>query len=284
MAGSPDETDGIVTPEAVVLRFPEAGIASRALAYVIDALVMAGLVFLLFFLLVGIAFSGEGTAALIVAVVGLFLILFGYRIVLELLWDGRTVGKRALGLRVITVEGAPVRFSHVAIRSFLDLIDIFMTAGGAGLVAMLSSRRNQRIGDLAAGTIVVHAPKKQADRVPLLFRPFAGWEDFTSSLDVSHLSGPQYGVVRQFLDRVGQLTPTARYGHAAALAEHTAAVIGTPVPERAHPEMYLVAVVAAYQARSAAPALAPGAALPPPVVGPSPLPPPTGWRTGTPVA
>ena len=125
----------VVTPEAVPLELETANIGSRGLAVMIDWLIQGAT---LFALLVGLtaligatnAHVGVGIAAASFFLLT-FIALWGYPTVMETLWRGRTIGKAALGLRVITVEGAPVRFRHAAIRATLGLVDFILTSGGS---------------------------------------------------------------------------------------------------------------------------------------------------------
>jgi uncharacterized RDD family membrane protein YckC len=84
-----------------------------------------------------------------------FAVLWGYPTAMETLWRGRSLGKAALGLRVVTIEGAPVRFRHAAIRATLGVVDFLLTAGGAAVISVLLTPRSQRLGDLVAGTVVL---------------------------------------------------------------------------------------------------------------------------------
>ena len=153
------EQPRLVTPEAVVLSFETAGLGSRVLATLIDLLVQGGVLFLGSLALVLFGATATGGTADVVATVLLLLlvtgVLFGYPIAFETLWRGRTPGKAALGLRVVTTEGAPVRFRHAAVRGFLGLIDLWATTGSVAVLSVLLSRDNQRLGDMAAGTFVL---------------------------------------------------------------------------------------------------------------------------------
>ena len=110
----------VVTPEAVLLEFETPAVASRLLALLIDWAIQGALVATL---LIGIGAIASASASfdsglsLAFVFVMIFVIVFGYPTAMETLWRGRTVGKAALGLRVVTVEGAPVRFRHAAIRA-----------------------------------------------------------------------------------------------------------------------------------------------------------------------
>lgn len=243
---------GIVTPEAVVLEFETAGIASRFLASVIDIAVQ-------FVLLIGVligaavvarAVAGLGGLAAAALYLVLFLIVFGYPAAFETLWRGRTLGKAALGLRVVTVEGAPIRFRHAAIRSIFQLIDKFLSSGSVGVLAMLFTRRNQRLGDLVAGTMVLR--ERTGLRAPsaVTFAPPPGLEAYCASLDVTGLGHEDYGAVRSFLVRAHGLAPHVRAELASQLAVPLAQRMrAVPLPNML-PEVFLGCVAAAYQARA----------------------------------
>jgi uncharacterized RDD family membrane protein YckC len=265
---------GIVTPEAVVLEFETAGIGSRVLAKVIDLLVQGTALFAIGVLL-GVSSIGDAVptaVGIIVVVVMLFLIVFGYPIGLETFWGGRTLGKAAFGLRVVTVEGAPIQFRHAAIRGALGLFDFYIPPGGVfAVLSVLLTPRNQRLGDLAAATLVLRERTAAPPPVPVTFSPPWGWDDYVASLDVSALTAEQYGLIRSFLLRTPQLSPAARWHLAQRLAGPVAALLHHTAPPQATPELFLVCVASAYQRRH-------GWTGPPaaPVVPPGWGPPPTG--------
>lgn len=246
---------GIVTPEAVVLDFETAGLASRLLAATLDAaielVILFGALFAFFGLgELGIEFGGAGVALLYVLV---FLLVFGYPTGFETLWRGRTPGKAALGLRVVTAEGAPVRFRHAAIRAMLGLLDKFLLYGLVGVITMLVSRRNQRLGDLVAGTIVLRERSGAKAPSAVVFGPPRGLEGYVASLDVSALGHVDYGAVRSFLIRAGSLTPDARASLAAELATPLVTRLQTSPPAGAPAEVFLACVAAAFQQRNGGP-------------------------------
>src|SRR5438067_1008423 len=143
----------VVTPEAVALELDIAGLPSRLLARAIDSLIVG----VVLATLIGgtLAANLGGGVSLAVVYVLLFFGFFGYWAAFETLWRGRTPGKAALGLRVITVEGAPIRFRHAAIRAAFGLGEVYATNGAIGILAIIFSRRSQRLGDMVAGTIVL---------------------------------------------------------------------------------------------------------------------------------
>jgi uncharacterized RDD family membrane protein YckC len=267
--------EGIVTPEGVVLEFPAAGLGSRSLAFLVDGAIRLILISLLSVATAAGGIALDATAAVVIAIAGTFAALFVYPAAFEALWDGRTPGKAVLGLRVVTVEGAPVRFRHAAIRSALGIVDFLLGAGALAVLCALATRQSQRLGDLAAGTIVVRERQVRRDTRPVAFAPPPGWERYAASLDVTRLRPDAAVLVRAFLLRVHELEPAARRERAADLAGRVAGALGVPFPAGTDPELFLIAVSAAHQARHggpARPAGAPATTVPPPAKGVIPPP------------
>jgi uncharacterized RDD family membrane protein YckC len=274
----------LVTPEAVVLRFESAGLGSRILARGIDTLIQIVflLVLILAFALIRTSVSGLGTLLLIVFLFGVFVDLFVYSAVLETVWRGQTIGKRALGLRVVTREGAPVRFRHAAIRSALWIVDGLLFGGPlVGVLAMLLTRQSLRTGDMVAGTIVVRERSGARAPAAVTFGVPPGWEPYVDGLDAGALPAATYESVRAFLLRGGSLKPEIRVPLAVALARPVAAELHHQPPAWIGPEMFLACVAAGYQRRHGGPVAAPppppppaGSAWPaPPGAPPGPAPP-----------
>jgi uncharacterized RDD family membrane protein YckC len=244
---------GIVTPEAVVLEFDTAGVASRGVARVIDSVV----VLFGFSSLFGVAvpvFGGDITAVLIAGIVVSILAVYGYPCFCETMW-GRTLGHSILGLRVVTEEGGPVRFRHAAIRAFMQTVDLFLVpVGVVGVISMLAGQREQRLGDRLAGTIVIRSAVTTNQSRAIAFPPLPGYEQYVQSLDTGGLSTEAYEVLRSFLTRVTELTPGARQHLASRLVGPIAAAIGQSPPATMAPEIFLDSVAAAYQLRHGGPA------------------------------
>lgn len=246
---------GIVTPEAVVLDFETAGVASRLLAASLDAVIQLVILFGGLFAFFGLSEFGVdlGGVALALLYLLVFLLIFGYPAGFETLWRGRTPGKAALGLRVVTVEGAPVRFRHAAIRAILGLVDKFLLYGLVGVISLLLTRRNQRLGDLVAGTIVLRERSGAKAPSAVVFAPPRGLEGYVASLDVSGLGHGDYGAIRSFLLRAADLTPEARATLAADLATPLVSRVRTSPPSGMPAEIFLACVAAAYQQRNGGP-------------------------------
>jgi hypothetical protein len=209
-----------------------------------------------------------GSIGLAGVFVGLFTVLFIYPVAFETLWRGRTPGKAALGLRVVTVEGAPIRFRHAAIRAFLALIDVYLLFGAIGVVTMLVSRRSQRLGDIVAGTVVLRERTGAPMPTAVVFTVPPGYESYAASLDVSGLSASDYGAVRAFLLRASALEPGRRYELARQLATPLLLRLRHTPPPWVGPEALLACLAAVYQQRSRPQPRVPEVSPPPPFLPP----------------
>lgn len=163
-----ETTLSIDTPENVVFGYQIAGIGSRFMAALIDTLLILALQVIANFtlLLLGATILGSsplqgpesGSLAWLVALLGLvaFAFLWGYYIFFEALWNGQSPGKRWLGLRVIRKNGTPAELSEIVIRNLVRLVDFLPLYYGIGVITMFIDGRSRRLGDLAAGTLVVY--------------------------------------------------------------------------------------------------------------------------------
>lgn len=146
----------VVTPEGVALQLPAAGPVPRAVAWSIDLVIRVALMLAAAMLLGVLGKLGTG----LFLIVG-FVLQWGYMIVLEALWHGQTLGKRSMGLRVVLANGAPIGWPASITRNLLRVVDMLPFAYTAGLVVSLIDPSARRLGDLAAGTLVIHAQRAQ---------------------------------------------------------------------------------------------------------------------------
>src|SRR5712692_1986376 len=163
MESQAPDTDLIVaTLERVSFDYQVAGLGTRAIAQVLDLLIVLGIVIAAFF--VALAFGAAGVDNGIVTLlwaIGTFITIFGYFWVSEALWSGQTVGKKAFRLRVVGDRGEPLTFMQAGIRNVVRIVDFLPYAYGVGLIVLFANGKGKRLGDLAAGTIVV----KDSDHV-----------------------------------------------------------------------------------------------------------------------
>jgi len=238
----------IPTPEGVELELVLAGLGSRLVAGVVDYLIRGAI--LLALVIIGFAAVGDdGAGGFLVAglFVAGFLVYFGYDVAFETLASGRTPGKRAAGLRVVRLGGEPVGFLASAVRNLLRLVDGLPGIYAVGAASVLFSRRNQRLGDLAAGTLVV----RERRAPPPLARPAApdfAVADRYAAWDVSGVTSFELVTVRRFLERRWQLDPTARGRLGWELAERLRPKVAGAPPDL-HPEQFLEALAEAKASR-----------------------------------
>ena len=265
------DANSIVTPEAVALDLDLAELGSRVGAYAIDFLVQMGIWVALAILTgVGSAFGLLGSSATgqaIAFAVGFIVVFWGYFPFLEEIWNGRTIGKRALGLRVVRVSGQPSGFAPILVRNLLRPVDMALL----GPIFMVLTRRHQRIGDLAAGTVVIREAKKdQPAPVVLAYGPAPDLP-----LDTSALTDQEYGLIRSFLERRFTLDPGARAALSGQLAGMVRGKVAGSMAYGWGDEILLEAVLATVRQRfQQAPAYA-GTWAPPPVTLPVDLVAPT---------
>lgn len=212
-----DETLVIETPERVPLHFALASIGNRFIACAIDHTIqiVALLVFSIVFAIasdvsnLGTQFSGIPNWVRALLVIIVFVVWDGYFVLFEWLWRGQTPGKRWLKLRVIREDGRPITFFEAAVRNVLRAFDIwFPPFYSIGLVSVFATERDQRVGDLVAGTVVVREREAEAPAFaevfaspisdPALRRAFKPVQ-FTA--DVNNLTEQEILVVESFLRR-----------------------------------------------------------------------------------
>jgi uncharacterized RDD family membrane protein YckC len=232
-----------VTPEAVVLERDLAGLGTRFIGAFVDALVQTAVL-----LVAGAAAtaSDPDVAVILLSITG-FAVVFVYPAAMEAGTRGRTLGKMAARTRVVLVDGRPVTTAAVLVRNLLRLIDLLPGAYAVGAISILLTKRGQRLGDLAAGTVVVYEAPPGAPR-ELALAPSAEVDRARRGMDVAGLTAAEYGVVRSFLLRRDALDPAARAALAADLQRRLRDRVGTADPD-AEPEVYLEAVAASYRER-----------------------------------
>ena len=252
-----DDSYDLRTPEQLDLQYDLAGLGSRFLALLVDLLIQmaVGLAVVAVFA-VGVALMSRSFRDLLgsqsdaiagigiaVAILLTFVVTWGYFLVFEVIWNGQTPGKRYVGIRVLTTRGEPVTMVHALVRNLMRLIDVLPSSYIIGIVSILVTRRGQRLGDLAAGTIVVRERRAELPGTlppldPVLALPPHLAHAFTAE-DVR--------LSRDFLLRAHSLAPDRR----AALARQIATTLrarlqtfGQPVPTDLTDERLLRGVAA----------------------------------------
>lgn len=262
----------LVTGEAVALELRPARLPSRALAVLIDLAVAMGVYLVVTIALVAASASLDDAAQVAISITAFLLVLVGGPIAVETLSHGRSLGKLAVGLRVVRDDGGPIRFRHALVRGAIGVVEIVMTFGVVACIASLVSARGRRLGDVFAGTLVVR------ERIPVapsgFVPPPPPWlaGRFTE-LDLSAVPDGLWLAIRQYLTRMHQLDQQVGLAMAARLASELAASTGAPAPQGVPPGAYLAAVVQERQAREVRRAFGSGtpasahASAPSPVAG-----------------
>ncbi|MBV8724003.1 MAG: RDD family protein [Candidatus Eremiobacteraeota bacterium] len=223
-----DRTIDVRTPESIAFSYELAGLGSRFLALALDQLIQLAT---LLAIVVGavlalqhvppaqrmhVLSSGEAkvvrSIALAIVVVVVFAVFFGYFIVFEALWNGQTPGKRLLGIRVVRDGGYPIDFGASLIRNLIRVGEATLGYYLLSMVSALLSSENKRLGDLAAGTIVVRdarlaVPQLNARATEPVYSPTA------------YLSGEERSLIKRFLDRRDELSRERRAILAGQLAD-----------------------------------------------------------------
>lgn len=231
----------LVTGDAVVLDVSIAQLPVRAAAALIDLTVM------LIGYVLGVTLwaltLGEFDSALSAAVLIIFtvLMLVGYPVAFETATRGRSLGKMALGLRVVSDDGGPERLRQAIFRALAGVIEIFMFTGAPAVLCSMLSSKAKRIGDVFAGTMVISERAPKLTPPPPMPPTLAWW---ASSVQLSGLGPAQADMARQFLSRAAQLDPRMREQMAYRIAGEVVSRIAPPPPPGTSPELVLAAVLA----------------------------------------
>ncbi|HEY7324274.1 MAG TPA: RDD family protein [Streptosporangiaceae bacterium] len=235
----------IVTGEAVALELPAAAFPSRIAALLLDMAAEIAL-FLLVFIPVVATTAHNGSYAAAVFVASYVGVIVGYPTVFETLSRGKTLGKLALGLRVVGDDGSPVRFRQAFVRALAGSVEIWsIVLTPVALISSLVSARGKRVGDHFAGTYVISERVPAARTLQPVFAvvppPLAGW---AQSLQVDGLSAQAAEAAASYLRRFAELSPSARESLGLQLASTVATEVSPPPPAGTPPPAYLSAVLA----------------------------------------
>jgi uncharacterized RDD family membrane protein YckC len=237
----------IPTPEGVEVRLTLAGVGSRFVSAFVDSLIQTAMFIALALLVTGfrlLSVIDDAVAGLLIGG-GLFLLVACYDILFEVLASGRTPGKRLNGLRVVRVSGQPIGFLSSATRNILRLIDFLPTAYFVGCIAILVTKKNQRIGDLVAGALVVRERRsraaERAERARVQPDAYGAW-------DTTAITAEELAAVESFLERRDEIDVGARDQLARTLAERLRPKV-PGVPEEFRGERFLEALAVARRSR-----------------------------------
>ncbi len=212
-----DTVREVHTPEGVALRLPVAGPLPRAVAWGIDFGIRMSLLSACSMLLGVLGSAGMG-----LYLICLFAVVWLYPILCEGLFDGQTPGKRVMHLRVLSIDGAPVGWLAACVRNLMRTVDMLPFGYACGIVSGLLDASGRRLGDVVAGTVVVHV---EANRIEAVLPAEA------PAVSLQPLQPAEQAAVVAFAERAGLLT-TERRIELADLAEGITGARGTDGVQR----------------------------------------------------
>jgi uncharacterized RDD family membrane protein YckC len=250
----PDPQYSISTPENVDLHMELAGFGNRVLACIIDTLWIILLNILLFAGLLGAwlalkqlslspgALALWSTCLLMAGVTVSFVIVYGYYLFFEGMWQGQTPGKKFVDIRVIEQTGQPITWSSAIVRNLMRLVDQGVML--IGFISMLIDKNERRLGDFAAGTIVIRERTPNSKPAVILIDA----ANKNATLDVGRITPDEYDLLTTFLKRREKLS-AARPVVAKQLDKYFKHKLGAE-DSQASPENFLESIYATYQSRA----------------------------------
>ena len=236
--------DVVITGEAVALEVRAASAGLRILSGLIDYTLYSGGLLMTVITLSTIPTTALPSEAVQIVVVSLVLLLWMLVVPLavEVLSRGRSAGRLVTGTRVVRDDGGAIRLRHGLVRVLVAVLEIWLTYGVVAALVCVVTRRGKRLGDLLAGTYVVHERSATLAAPPVLMPPeLAAW---AAQADLRALPGNLALIGRTFLQRGSSMQPAPRARLAAQLAAAVEPYVFPPVPAGTHPERFLAAVLA----------------------------------------
>jgi len=240
----------LIIGEAVALDLRPTSFILRAAGAAIDFIAYVGGCFLLLWLLLTLADSLRVDDAMLraLSIVGLVIAVVAIPTTVETLTQGKSLGRLAVGARIVRDDGGAIGFRHALIRAFTGVFEIFGTLGGGAAIVALLNSRSRRLGDLVAGTY------SQNERVAREVRPVYGvpyqLHAWSLTADVARMPDALARRIAQFLSQAGALTPATRQRLALDLANEAAAYV-SPIPP-SDPELFIAAVASVRRDRERA--------------------------------
>ena len=239
---SPRADDALVTGDAVVLDLRPASFAIRMISAAIDGVLQLALLVGGSIGLVWAAARMDLDDGYLAAGVVLMSVLtyVGYPVLCELLLGGRSVGRLAMGTRVVRDDGGPVHVRQSLLRAVMAMFEIWSTSGAVALTCSVIDRRSRRVGDLLAGTMVIQ--ERMRSMTPQRVEVPESLRDWARSADVGRLPLPLMQDIRSFLPRAATINPESRRQLSRDLLHRTLPHVAPAPPPGTDPEEFLAAV------------------------------------------
>ena len=201
-----DTTTDVETPEHIRFRHRSAGPSRRALAYLLDLIIRFGIILVVSLLFLAMGIGGLGGLGIGLLLLIAFLVEWSYYVFFETLWGGRTIGKRALRLRVVKEGGYPINFIDSVLRNLLRAADFLPGLYALGVLVMARDDRFRRLGDLVAGTMVV-VEERERVAAPIKLHPPPQPVELEALPSRPPLAAEEFEAIELFLRRLGTLSP-----------------------------------------------------------------------------
>lgn len=230
----------IVTGEAVVLELRPASFAARALGTIID-MIGSVIALLLTVYLVFWAFRNIDRAAataIVLSLMVLFMVVVPASV--ETLTRGKSLGKYAMGLRIVRDDGGAIRFRHAFIRSIVGYLELYLTIGSVAFLCSLFNERSKRLGDMLAGT---YSMRERVPSAPVLQLSTPSYLlSWAEHADIGRLPDGLARRICQFMYQEAKMAPASRELLARNLAQEASAFVSPPPPAGTMPDAFLAAL------------------------------------------
>ncbi len=243
MSGLDVGADTIVIGEAVELDARSASVLSRLLGALIDLAVLVVVLIAAAMLLANVVrITASEAVASVGGTVMVAFLLIGLPTLVDTLTRGRSLGKLAVGIRIVRDDGGPIVFRQALVRALTGVVELWLTFGSVALITSMAHPRGKRVGDVLAGTYAVRVRGGSPSRAPLVMPPhLAAW---ARSADVARLPDGLALSTRQFLGRAPRLHLGSRVELGTRLTQEVQRYVHPLPPAGTHPEAFLAAVLA----------------------------------------
>ena len=238
---------GILTGEGVLLETSPAAFASRMLGGLIDAAAYVVGTIVVLSIVGALGANTDAYSGRIFTVLGAVVVLVLVPTTIETLTRGRSLGKLAMGMRIVRDDGGPVTVRHAMVRALLGVFELWLTFGVVAIITSAVHPRGKRLGDMLAGTYSARVRGWKAAAVTIdMPSHLYGW---AATADIARLPDGLALAVRQFLARARMLHPASRVELGTRLTQQVQAYVRPLPPPGVHPEDFLAAVIAERRSR-----------------------------------
>ncbi|WP_026819266.1 RDD family protein [Arthrobacter castelli] len=232
----------IITGEAVVLELRPASFAARGVSILIDIVAQIALLVGVFYVAAQTLTDLNSSAARALALSAVVLIVVVLPVTMETLTRGKSLGKLAMGLRIVRDDGGAIRLRHALIRALVAVLEIYMLFGSLAIIVSMLNERSKRVGDMLAGTYSIRVRLPAAPSTE--FRVPEYLQSWARPADIGRLPDALARRISQFLAQEFRMTAGSRFELAASLADEAVNFVSPPPPPGTAPRDFLSALMA----------------------------------------